>query len=379
MAYITEANAKNIIAKTEIKSLNLEGVLYKNSIYFFNKLEKNWLLALKELFSDSEKFFSEYYEPQKTKDTYTYIYEGRPPAYHLVYDCQRLYSDYENFEIPEAIKVKGKEEVKKFRMWFSENRYLLSKPDVFVARLKMRWNIDTNPNAINKSNSGSEVFMNYKTHDLIQKIDALIKLAGELYHDNTIILSKYNKHSYLGYKIEPLSDNDTGFSDSDVKEVLKEFETRVKKPLKDLLVQYYRVKLNPKLDLYETVLKQLGFQPCQLCHSENLITNDIVSNKVNELSKTVNETFLMIKQGLGIEEIASSRQLTVSSIISHIEQIAKIIGTDDLSKIKPTDRVISDVKKAITKIGGADKLRPIYEVLNEEISFSDIKISLLFI
>jgi diaminopimelate epimerase len=56
MAYLTISNAHLIIFKTDIKSLNLEGSVYKKNIYFFSKFENNSLLAFQELVNDDFPF-----------------------------------------------------------------------------------------------------------------------------------------------------------------------------------------------------------------------------------------------------------------------------------------------------------------------------------
>jgi hypothetical protein len=379
MAYITTANANSILYKTEIKSLDLKGSVYKTRIYFFNKLELNRLLLLKELLSDSERFLSEYYTPIKVKDTLNYVYEGKAPAYHKSSNCQRLNSDYENFKIPDFIKESGVAEIIKFRKWFKENKYLISKPDVFVARLKMRWGVVTNPENINKGNSGFTQFDDYTPIEVEEKIDELIKLAGDLYRENTSILKKYNKFSYLGEKNEPLKDNDTGFTDAKVKEVLRQFEMEIKKPLKPLLVAYYRITLNPDLNLHENVLKQLGFEPCGHCYEEKEITKGGMKKADDNLPNTFLETLSLIKKGKKIEEISSLRELTKETIIKHIIKIAELHGPQYLLPVRPNRDIISKVKNAIQIIGSREKLRPIYDFLNEEISYDEIRLSLLFI
>jgi hypothetical protein len=379
MAYITTANANSIIYKTDIKSLDLKGSVYKTPIYFFNKLEINRLLVLKELLSDSERFLSEYYTPIKVKDTLNYVYEGKAPAYHKSSNCQRLNSDYENFKIPDSIKEAGIAEVVKFRKWFKENKYLISKPDVFVARLQMRWGIVTNPENINKENSGFTQFDDYTPIEVEEKIDDLIKLAGNLYRKNTAILKKYNKYSYLGERNEPLEDNDTGFPDSKVKAVLREFEKEIKKPLKPLLTAYYRITLNPDLNLHENVLKQLGFTPCSHCYGERELTEGGIKKTDANLPDTFLETFTMIQEGKSIEEISTLRELTTETIIKHIIKIAEIYGTKKLLSVRPNQNIISKVNNAIVRIGSREKLRPIFDTLNEEIPYNDIRLSLLFI
>lgn len=379
MAYITTANANSIIYKTEINSIDLKGSVYKTPIYFFNKLEINRLLALKKLLSESENFLSEYYKPIKVKDSLTFVYEGKKPAYHKSSNCERLNSDYENFKIPESIKESGIAEVVKFRKWFKENKYLISKPEIFVARLQMQWGIVTNPENTNEKNTGPTKFDDYTPIEVEEKIDELIKLAGNLYHKNSAILKKFSKYSYLGERNEPLKDNDTGFSDSKVKEVLREFEREIKKPLKPLLLAYYRITLNPDLNLHENVLKQLGFIPCGHCYEDKEMIKVGLKKTEDNFLDTFIETFNLIQEGKSIEEISSLRVLTTETIIKHIIKIAELKGTKKLLSVRPNLEIISKVKNAILTIGSREKLRPIYDTLNEEISYNDIRLSLLFI
>lgn len=175
MSFITYASAKNIIRKVKISSLELKGNIYKRPIYFFSKYELNSLLAIQELLNDPENFFKEIYNPMVVSDNFKYVYEGKKPAYHSFSECELLKSDYRNFEIPEAIKSKGKDDVVKFRNWFKQHEYLLAKPDVFVMRLKLKFGIETNPNAINFENSGYSEIHNYNLEQIEDKIDSLIK------------------------------------------------------------------------------------------------------------------------------------------------------------------------------------------------------------
>jgi hypothetical protein len=282
MAYITIANAQQIIYKTEIKSLELDGSVYKRKIFFFSKFERNSLLAIQELLKDPEKFFTEIYKPVVVKDTHKFVYEGKPPAYHQAKDCPRMSANYENFEIPEGIREKGFDEVINFRKWFEENKHLLEKPDVFVIRLELRWGIVTNPKAIKRDNSGWTEVENYELEELEKKIDQLLREAGRYYYEsskNSTILRKFNKYTFLAYRDEPIENNDTGYPDDVVKTLLKEYNDKFKKPLKRLLIEYYRLTLNPDLKLEGNLLDQLGFKPCGQCYGEyNVIETLTLTN-----------------------------------------------------------------------------------------------------
>ena len=285
MAYITISNAMHIIYKTDIKSLNLEGSVYKTKIYFFSKFEENSLIAIQELLKDPEKFLAEIYKPIVVKDTHKFVYEGKPPAYHKTIDCQRISSNYENFEIPEAIRIKGIDEVINFRKWFEENKYLLDKPDVFVMRLELHWGIVTNPTAIKRDNSGWTEIVNYNLEEIEQRIDELIREAGRYFNEsdkNRIILKRFNKYTHLAYHEEPIENNDTGYSDEIVKALLKDYNTKIKRPIKKLLIEYYRLTLNPDLKLEGNLLNQLGFKPCGQCCDGNNDTETITDLPDND-------------------------------------------------------------------------------------------------
>lgn len=385
MAYITTANANSIIYKIDVNSLDLQGELYKRPIYFFNKYEKNSLLAIKELFLDSEKFYNEYYKPIITKDTFNFVFEGKPPAYHKSIDCNRISSDYENFQIPESIKEKGKETVIKFRKWFLENQYLLSKPDIFIARLQMRWGIVSNLKNINKENSGFTEFENFTPKQIEEKIDSLIIKAGKLYYEETEILKRFNKYAYLGNKESPIKNNNTGFSDKKVKEVLSYFEDNIKKPLRPLLIQYFRVTINPELNLNDRILEQLGFKPCSQCYKFKITTPSFNApiprkhNTNNTVNNTYIETYNYIQKGYNIGQIAKLRGFSESTIVNHIEKLGEVKSAFELENIKPNQVIINKVQRAILITKETETLKPIFMFLNETISYNDIRLAKVFI
>lgn len=271
--YITYANLKaHILRKTNLMSLKIEGKVYRTIVDFFNRLEENELLAVQQLFSDPEKYFKEYYEPFNPKDTYTLVYEGISPAYHSNLDCNALNADYENFEVPAEFREKGDAEVERFRKWFKPLEDLLkTKPDLFAERFRLKWGFETNVRAMEAKNSGGHLPPEFEssTHAEIElEIDGLLKKATEFVscsEKNRIILNRFKKHSYQGLKKQPIKDNKTGYSDDEVKLVLEEFELRHKRPIKKLLIEYYRYKLNPNLGFSNNILESLGFVACKAC------------------------------------------------------------------------------------------------------------------
>lgn len=274
MAYLTKSNSLKIIARIDFKQIgNLQGEVYKKPIYFFSDYEKNNLLGLKELLKDPESFIQEFYVPIENTDNLRYVYEGGKPAYHAKPDCERLNSNYRNFEIPEEIREKGKDEVLKFRSWFKENQYLLEKPDVFVARLQMAFGVTMNPKAIDYENSGVEVKENLNLEELEKRINKYISDAGQYFNnadqEKKDIIRRFQKYTFLAYSNKDIQNNNTRFSDETLKKFLKQYDVHFKRPIKDLLIEYYRVLHNPDLKFEGNLLEQLGFRPCGSCHNEN--------------------------------------------------------------------------------------------------------------
>jgi hypothetical protein len=279
MAYITIANANSIIFKSDLKQVDLKKQIYKIPIYFFSTYEKNALLAFQELLADPEKYFTEVYKPHKPIDSYTLVFEGRHPAYHKDPTCVRLNADFENYEIPFEIRQQGIEKIQEFRLWFSQVIHLLEdRPDAFVARLQSKWGILTNVNAIRMENSGNTQIENYSIGKLGQIIDNSIKNAGRYYYRDEKtqkVLSQYSKYASLWKKEAPLKNNQTGYPDAEVKALLRYYDKTFKKPLKRNLLEYYRIKLNPDIQMEGYLLERLGFRPCSKCHSSKISQHKI--------------------------------------------------------------------------------------------------------
>jgi hypothetical protein len=292
MAYITLANTNKIIFDSDLKGLDLEGQVYKMQIYFLSRYEESALLAIQELLKDPEKYFTTIYKPYKPKDTFSFVYEGKKPGYHQYSCCPMLNSDYQNFPIPEQIKEKGQTAVIEFREWFKTVEHLLEKPDVFVMRLKAKYGIETNPQAINKDNSGNTAIKNETIEEIETRIDGLIKNAGRFYYasdKNKKILSRFSKWTFLAYKTDPIDGNETGYSDEEVRKLLKEYDETYKRPLKSNLIEYYRLKFNPEIKMEGYFLEKLGFKSCGHCYRDDYEPKETEPEKNNDNSKGLSD------------------------------------------------------------------------------------------
>ena len=268
--YITRANSMKILRKLDFSKMDLSGDVYNRPLFFLNKKEEQALLAYKEFVMNPERFVEEIYQKVEVIDNYRYVFEGESPCYHRREGCERLHSEFRNYEIPQAIRDRGIEWIERYRAWFKENLYLLDgREDVLEMRIYTAFGIHVKAKEIIKENSGVKSIINYDLGQLESKLDELIKEAGRFYYKSpkhTRILKQYSKYSFLGKYHEPLYNNTTGYSDEVVKDFLVDYEERFKRPIIELLYNYYRVKFNPDLEMEGYLLDQLGFRPCVHCH-----------------------------------------------------------------------------------------------------------------
>lgn len=114
------------------------------------------------------------------------------------------------------------------------------------------------------------------------------------------------------------------------------------------------------------------------------IAKNIEKNKTKEKGQkksTYEITLEYVKDGLSLDEIAERRGLTTSAIVDHIGKIKESEPDLDYSKYKPSDKIIDKVRLAYSEIEFEENkvLKPIYDFLNGEIGYEDIKKALLFI
>ncbi|MCP9754800.1 hypothetical protein EGI26_06445 [Lacihabitans sp. CCS-44] len=216
-------------------------------------------------------------------DTFKLVFESeQPPSYHENHSCERLASKFKNFEIPFEIKVRANEQggeelekaqVQKFRNWFKQNLELYQNdPAEFLKKLDIDWNVQRKVSEIDKENSGVKEIENYDLQELEREIDKIISEAGRFFvtnPDKQAIIRRFQKLTFLAYSTKEIYSNDTGLSDPELKEFLMKYDLSYKKPLKRLLLEYYRVKYNPELSFQGKLLEQLNFRPCSSCSEMN--------------------------------------------------------------------------------------------------------------
>lgn len=108
--------------------------------------------------------------------------------------------------------------------------------------------------------------------------------------------------------------------------------------------------------------------------------------------ETLNITRNLLAERKSIAEIADVRGLSEETIISHIQRMVKLGLDIDIEKdhLKPEEKILEAVARAISEIkkrnnpddfleNGQMRLRAIFEKLNQEISYNNIRLALLFL
>ena len=112
----------------------------------------------------------------------------------------------------------------------------------------------------------------------------------------------------------------------------------------------------------------------EYCKEHNIEPKPISarSHPVKRITSTLQETLELYKQNLTIEEIAQKRNLAISTIVSHIEDL--ILSDEEISIDKFVD---VDRQKHIIRamsILGSERLAPIKEKLGDDYSYGEIRL-----
>ncbi len=103
-----------------------------------------------------------------------------------------------------------------------------------------------------------------------------------------------------------------------------------------------------------------------------------ILRKTALLKPCVQKTLSALDNESDLNIIAHMVGVKKRTIIDHISDIVLILGKDEVMHIKPPHSTIRAVENAVMKVGD-ERLKPIFEELNGEISYDDIRISLMFI
>ncbi|MEF3692125.1 MAG: helix-turn-helix domain-containing protein [Candidatus Moraniibacteriota bacterium] len=104
---------------------------------------------------------------------------------------------------------------------------------------------------------------------------------------------------------------------------------------------------------------------------------------------TLELTKELVKRKLTLKKIAQERGLSLGTIVEHLAQIKKLLPDLDLDYLKPEEKKLKPILKAVDEIkrkknpenfspDGQLKLKPIFESLGGKTSYEDIKLALIF-
>jgi len=93
---------------------------------------------------------------------------------------------------------------------------------------------------------------------------------------------------------------------------------------------------------------------------------------------TTLETFVLYKEGFNPEEIAAKRNLQITTIYSHLSQLYTEGKEVELEKLV-SKAVVDKVRVAFNALDREITLKPIFEKLNETVSYGEIRMSLTLI
>lgn len=99
--------------------------------------------------------------------------------------------------------------------------------------------------------------------------------------------------------------------------------------------------------------------------------------KAKVKGETFNETLKLYKEGFTIEEISEKRKLSVSTIESHIIKLYEINSNINFADFI-TQSELQKVLSAIRSVGLENGLKPLYEKLEEKVSYFKIKIGIIY-
>ncbi|WP_158841254.1 DNA helicase RecQ [Polaribacter sp. L3A8] len=93
---------------------------------------------------------------------------------------------------------------------------------------------------------------------------------------------------------------------------------------------------------------------------------------------TIQKTFNLYNTGLTPTEIAEERSLSITTIYSHLSQLYMEGKNVDLEKLV-SQEVVDKVRVAFNELERKIELKPIYDKLNEEVSYGEIRLSITLI
>jgi ATP-dependent DNA helicase RecQ len=286
-----------------------------------------------------------------------------------------------------------------------------------IARMKEQDGITMLINVLRGSNNAdihAKQYFNLKTYGIGKGVsffdwrDYIIQMANQglieiMYSENSAL-----KISPIGWQVlkgEKTIRLTTPISAADKKKNLKAVKTSIEgETNKDLFTELKRIRLSiakeenmPAYIIFnDKTLKQMSIS-LPTTENEFLSISGVGMNKMDKYGEefmnvirefknvvkprktpTTLKTFDLYKEGLSPAEIAAERNLSITTIFSHLSQLYSEGKEIEIEKYV-TKEIVDKVRVVFNKLGRKNELKPIYEKLNEEITYSEIRISITLI
>ena len=115
-----------------------------------------------------------------------------------------------------------------------------------------------------------------------------------------------------------------------------------------------------------------------LSHGKDAINQDVINqDAINRVSTRYKQTKEMLLRKLPIAEIAEKQGLKYGTIVVHIEKLISSEEEINIDYLKPSQERLEEIKKAFEECGD-EKLKPVFEFLDEEYSYDEIRLGKMF-
>ena len=125
------------------------------------------------------------------------------------------------------------------------------------------------------------------------------------------------------------------------------------------------------------LIKKTNRKKFQKQFLESLPEREETERKEKPIS-TYKKTRALVDAKLGIKEIAEQRELTVATVLSHLERLAKSDLDVDLEYLRPPENILREIRLAFQESGGR-QLAPARAILGETFSYGELRLARLFL
>jgi|GEM_PF-5633061 len=246
--------------------------LLKDKLFFLSKTNREFLGIFALFVKDPVQFIKTHY--LAWKDSFIFVFE-KNPAFHASPTCPRLYSIFENFYIPEKIKVNNL--IPDLRAFANSNEALFrSDKKEFVMKCITHFN-SIKPDLslthldfieVEKPNSGVAVYNNASISEIIEAIKKLSADIDDFFKRDDNATVARNLIDKLFLKDKPDIPRPLGLPTEIVRKALMDLDDFNKLFIR-LATEYYLALFNPKNEFDSTILDALNFKPCGSCYGAN--------------------------------------------------------------------------------------------------------------